>query len=169
MDTFFEQIISIKKSGKAIACLIGLWVLAALLCFGLTLFISYIGSFIILLIAGIIYGGIKLSGLINLEYEYIVTNGTMDVDRITNKSSRKRILTFELSGVTRLEKYHESILNNINKKDVVFACNPTDESYLIVAEKEGSKPSYLVFAPNDKMKSAIVKFVPKFISNSAFK
>ena len=39
----------------------------------------------------------------------------------------------------------------------------------IVAEKEGKTPYNLVMSPNDKIKSAIVKYVPKFISNSAFK
>ncbi len=170
MDTFFEQIISIKKNGKSIACLIGLWLAALLLCFILFLFSGYIGSFFILLIAGILYGTFKLSGLLNIEYEYIITNGTMDIDKITNKSKRKRILSFELSGVSRLEKYTPNCLNNINVKDVVFACDTTDSNaYLMVSEKQGGKTAYLVFSPNEKIKSAIIKFVPKFISNSAFK
>ena len=170
MDIFFEQIISIKKNGKTIAYLIGLWLAAFLLCFGLFLFSGYIGSFFILLIAGILYGAFKLSGLFNIEYEYIITNGTMDVDKITNKSKRKRMLSFELSGVSRLEKYTPNCLNSINEKEVVFACNTDDSNaYLMVAEKEGGKTSYLVFSPNEKIKTAIIKFVPKFISNSAFK
>lgn len=170
MDTFFEQIISIKKDGKTIARLVGLWLAAFLLCFGLFLFSGYIGSFFILLIAGILYGAFKLSGFLNIEYEYIITNGTIDIDKIINKSNRKRILSFELSGVSRLEKYTPNCLNNINAKEVVFACNATDSNaYLMVAEKEGAKASYLVFSPNEKIKTAIVKFVPKFISNSAFK
>ena len=170
MDTFFEQIISIKKNGKSVACLVAIWLLALLLCFVLFMFSGYIGSIFILLIAGILYGTFKLSGLLNIEYEYIITNGTMDVDKITNKSNRKRILSFELSGVTRLEKYTPNCLNSINAKDVVFACDSSDSNaYLMVAEKQNAKTSYLVFSPNEKIKSAIVKFVPKFISNSAFK
>lgn len=170
MDTFFEQIISIKKNGKTIACLIGLWLAAFLLCFGLFLFSGYIGSIFFLLVIGVFYGAFKLSTLLNVEYEYIITNGTMDVDKIVNKSNRKRMLSFELSGVSRLEKYTPNCLNNINTKEVVFACDTNDSNaYLMVAEKEGSKASYLVFSPNEKIKNAIIKFVPKFISNSAFK
>lgn len=170
MDTFFEQIISIKKNGKTMAGLLGLWFLAFVLCFIVFLFSGYIGSLFVLFIAGILYGAFKLSGFFNIEYEYIITNGAMDVDKIINKSNRKRLLSFELSGVTRLEKYTPNILNNINIKNVVFACDTNDSNaYLMVAEKEGGNASYLVFSPNDKIKSAIIKFVPKFISNSAFK
>ncbi len=167
MDTFFEQIISIRKTGKTIACFSAIWILALPLCI---LAFVFLGSFAVLIIAGILFGAYKLTSLLNVEYEYIITNGSMDVDKITNKSSRKRILSFDLSGVTRLEKYNPHILNSINLKDVVFACDQNDSNaYFMVAEKEGKKPNYLVFSPNDKIKSAIIKFAPKFISNSAFK
>lgn len=170
MDTFFEQIIGIKKNGKSIVGVLGIWFLALLLSLTVFLFSGYLGAFFVLIIAGIIYGAYKLSSLFNIEYEYIITNGSMDVDKIVNKSSRKRVLSFELPNVTRLEKYTPNILNNINAKEVVFACNQNDDNaYLMVAEKDGGKASYLVFSPNDKIKSAIIKFVPKFISNTAFK
>ena len=170
MDTFFEQIIKINKTGKSLAGVLGIWFLALVLSFAVFLFSGYLGAFFVLIIAGIIYGAFKLSSLFNIEYEYIITNGSMDVDKIVNKSSRKRVLSFELPNVTRLEKYNPNILNNINTKEVVFACNQNDDNaYLMVAEKDGGKASYLIFSPNDKIKSAIIKFVPKFISNTAFK
>ena len=86
MDTFFEQIISIRKTGKSIAAIVGVWLLAFILCFLLFLFSGYLGAFSFLLIAGALYGAFKLSCLFNIEYEYIVTNGTMDIDNIISKS-----------------------------------------------------------------------------------
>ncbi len=170
MDTFFEQIVSIKKNGKLIAALIGIWLAALLLCFLVFLYSGYIGSIFILLMAGILYGAFKLSGMLNIEYEYIVTNGTFDIDKIVNKSSRKRLSSFELSTVSRLEKYSPNMLGNIDKKRLVFACSETSENaYLLVYEREGKSAEYIVFAPNEKMQGAIVKFLPKFIANSAFK
>lgn len=169
MDTFFEQIIPIKKTGATIASIIGIWFAALILCV-VCFFISLYTALGLLLIAGTIYGAFKLSTLFNVEYEYIVTNGTMDIDKITNKSSRKRMLSFELPNVTRLEKYNASALNNVNAKSVVFACNATDpNAYFMVAEKEGKGASYLVFSPDERIKEACIKFIPKFIVNSAFK
>lgn len=168
MDTFFEQIIYIKKKGSAIAGIVGIWVLAFILTYLLFIY-PILGGISFLLICGILYGAFKLSCRFNVEYEYIITNGTFDVDKIVNRSSRKRMLSFELSTVSRLEKYNPNLIANIDKNKLVFACNETDEAYLLVAEKEGKGSSYLVFAPDERLKGAIVKFVPKFISNSAFK
>lgn len=170
MDTFFEQIIAVKKTGKEIAALIGIWLAAVLLCFLLFMFSGYLGVFFVLLAAGVIYGAFKLSCLLNVEYEYIVTNGTMDIDKITNKSSRKRVLSLELQTVSRIERYKPALLNSANSKDVIIACNADDAgAYLMVASAEGKGAKYLVFAPDERLRGAIVKFVPVFVANSAFK
>ncbi len=169
MDTFFEQIISIKKTGKTVAALIGIWLAAFVVCF-LLFFTGFFDMLTFLLIAGVLYGAFKLSGLLNIEYEYIVTNGIMDIDKITNKSSRKRVLSFELQTVSRIEKYNPSLLNSVNSKDVLIACNQDDkDAYLMVSSTEGKGTNYLVFAPDERLRSAVVKFVPMFVANSAFK
>ena len=169
MDTFFEQIISIKKTGKTVAALIGIWLAAFVVCF-LLFFTGFFGMLTFLLIAGVLYGAFKLSCLLNIEYEYIVTNGIMDIDKITNKSSRKRVLSFELQTVSRIEKYNPSLLNSVNSKDVLIACNQDDkDAYLMVSSTEGKGTNYLVFAPDERLRSAVVKFVPMFVANSAFK
>lgn len=170
MDTFFEQITAVKKSSKDIAAITGIWLLAFIICFLLVLFMGYLGSFSFLLIAGALYGAFKLSCRFNVEYEYIVTNGTMDIDKIINKSSRKRVLSFELATVSRLEKFNQGLLSSVNSKEIVTACNLNDpEAYLMVSSTEGKGTSYLIFAPDERVRGAIVKFVPKFIANSAFK
>lgn len=167
MDVFFEQLVPIKRDGKAIIIFILAWVIALLLC-GLAFL--FLGTLFIAAVAGIIFGTVKFTGLLNIEYEYILTNGVMDIDRITNKSSRKRLMSFEVSHVTRLEKYNPAFLESIDKKQLVFACpGKSQDAYFMVCEKEGKKAEYLVFTPNEKMKKAMVKFLPKFISNSAFK
>lgn len=170
MDTFFEQITAVKKSGKDIAAITGIWLLAFIICFLLVLFMGYLGSFSFLLIAGALFGAFKLSCRFNVEYEYIVTNGTMDIDKIINKSSRKRVLSFELVTVSRLEKFNQGLLSSVNSKEIVTACNLNDpDAYLMVSSTEGKGTSYLIFAPDERVRGAIVKFVPKFIANSAFK
>ena len=170
MDTFFEQITAVKKSGKDIAAITGIWLLAFIICFLLVLFMGYLGSFSFLLIAGALFGAFKLSCRFNVEYEYIVTNGTMDIDKIINKSSRKRVLSFELATVSRLEKFNQGLLSSVNSNEIVTACNLNDpEAYLMVSSTEGKGTSYLIFAPDERVRGAIVKFVPKFIANSAFK
>ena len=170
MDTFFEQITAVKKNGKALAAIIGIWLAAFLVCFVLIMFMGVLGTFSLLLAAGVLFGAYKLSVRFNVEYEYIVTNGTMDIDKIINKSSRKRILSFELATVSRIEKFNPAQISSVNAKELFITCNADDPAaYLMVSSTEGKGTSYLVFAPDERVRSAIVKFVPKFISNSAFK
>ena len=169
MDTFFEQIVSIKKSGKIIAIFLSVWIFAVAVCL-LLILSGIVGPITPILVIAIGYGAWWLTAKLNIEYEYIVTNGTMDVDKIINKASRQRVSSFELGKVERVEKYNEHLLQNVKKENVVFACNKNDpNAYLIVASKEDTKVNYIVFTPSEKLQNAIKKSLPKFISNSAFK
>ena len=47
------------------------------------------------------------------EYEYLYFNGDVDFDRVTAKSSRKRILSIKAADVTRFGAYRESIKSNV--------------------------------------------------------
>lgn len=169
MDTFFEQIVSIRKNALTRLAIIGLWVLAALLTVFL-LMVNLLGALTVFAVIGIVYGAYTLTGMTNIEYEYIITNGTMDIDKIINKSSRKRIASFELSQVSRLEKFSSEKIVNIDKKYLVVACNQNDpQAYYMICEREGKGALHVVFAPEERIKGAVLKFVPKFIANNAFK
>lgn len=169
MDTFFEQIVSIKKSPAKIAGIMGLWFLAFLI-IALLFLTGILGSLFPIALFGIGYGVYKLTVRFNVEYEYIITNGILDVDKIINKSSRKRYLSLNLSTTSRIEKFNPAQLLNVNKKNITIACNTSDpNAYLLVIDKEVGGADYLVMAPNEKLQGAIVKCVPKFVSNSAFK
>lgn len=167
MDTFFEQIVPIKKTSAQLIAAIGIWALAILI---IAILPSILGSLFPIAVVGIGYGAFKLTVMFNVEYEYIVTNGVLDIDKIINKSSRKRYLSLNLSKTSRIEKYNSALLTNVNKKNITIACNTTDpNAYLLVIDKENGGADYLIMSPNDKMKGIIAKSVPKFISNSAFK
>lgn len=167
MDTFFEQIVKIKANGKYFLSIAAIWILALALC---VLVFPLLGTFSVIACFGIIYLAYRLSSQLNIEYEYIITNGVLDIDKIINKSSRKRELSLSLDKTTRIEKFNFNLISNVDKQKKVIACNEKDpDAYLLVCERDGKGTYYLVFAPDEKMKSAIVKFVPKFIANSAFK
>lgn len=169
MDTFCEQIIAVRKTPLQYLAIIGYWLLALLLSGIAFLFIYYLGMIAPVLSFGFFYGAWKLSTLFNVEYEYIITNGTFDIDKITNRFSRKRVKTFELSTVSRIEKYTPAVLNSVNSKNVFFTCDKTSpDAYVIVAQKEGDEANYIVFAPNQKIRNGVIKFLPKYIANKAF-
>lgn len=168
MDTFCEQLIPVRKDTKTKITYLGIWILAIIISLTLILFMV-LGGLSLLVAFAVIFGAYWLTSKLNVEFEYIITNGSMDIDKITNKSSRKRALTFDLKNVTRLEKYNPAAIHGINTKKIVFACNTDMEGvYFMAASRDTKDTAYLVFAPEDKIKSAINKFAPKFITNGVF-
>jgi hypothetical protein len=170
MDTFCEQIVSIKKSNAMVVLYLALWILAILICVAAFLFLIALNPIVPLFISvAVLFGTYKLLTMFNVEYEYIITNGTLDIDKIINKSKRIRLTSVELGTVSQLEKYNPRKVYG-DAKEVPFACNKTSpNAYFICAQTLSGKTRKFVFAPNEKLKEAMIKFMPKFISNSAFK
>ncbi len=167
MDAFFEQLVSIKKTAKTWMLYIAISIVAITL---IAISILILNSLAFIATVGIIYGAYKLYSMLSVEYEYILTNGTVDIDKIIAKSSRKRMLSFELSDVARLEKYSANAKPVGEFKSTIFACNESDQNaYFMVIDKEMGGKHLLVFSPNERMREGMVKFLPKFIANSAFK
>ena len=78
--------------------------------------------------------------------------------------------SFDLANVDRLEKYNPNARPVGNFTKTIIACNEFDgDAYLMVITVEGKGSTLVVFSPNEHIRGAAVKFLPKFIANSAFK
>ena len=163
MDTFVEQLITIKKNFKTYLAYAAITVVT-LLIMAVSLWIF--GNLAIVVVFLVGYGAFKLYSLLNIEYEYIITNSTMDIDKIIAKSSRKRMVSFDLTSVQRIEKYDGALPSNICK-DCFFACNQTDQNaYILYYKQEGKPQKAFVFAPNEKMVAGMKSFLPRHISDN---
>ena len=77
----------IKNPSKSLFGKIMIWVLAVLIGFaGFYFALQMKFPFLILISAAIIYSAYKVNSMLNIEFEYIATNGSVDVDKIINKS-----------------------------------------------------------------------------------
>ena len=163
MDVFFEQLITIKKDIKTYLAYIGIAISAILL---MTVSLMLSRGLAVIVVFLVFWGAYKLYSMFNIEYEYIITNSTMDIDKIIAKSSRKRILNFDLTEVERIEKYHAQLPQDI-LNDALFACNKDDENaYLLIIHPEGKAKQSIVIAPNERMRDAMKKFLPKYIADN---
>ncbi len=163
MDTFVEQIVAIKKTGKTWTAYICIALLAIILMTAVTLFL---GSLFIVFDALILFGAYKLYSMLSVEYEYIITNSTMDIDKIIAKSSRKRIVSFDLTAVQRIEKYSGKLPANMTN-GCFFACNEKDENtYILFYKEEGKPEKAFVFAPNERTREAMKGFLPRHLGEN---
>ncbi len=165
MDIFVEQLVNIRKSALVIAEMILLICAAVILCVLLFLW-SFNYPVLIFLIVGTIYGAGYLMRFFNIEYEYILTNGTLDFDKIVAKSSRKRVISVECKNIIRAEHINGS-LPEADEKFVFADLKSENLSYILV--QNGAKRRLVVFEPNNKLIEGIKACAPANISREFFK
>ena len=163
MDVFFEQLVTIKKTVKTYLAYI-LIALAAIIIMAAALWLF--GNLAVIVVFLVLYGAYKLYSMLSLEYEYIITNSTMDIDKIVAKSSRKRILSFELTAGERIEKYTKELPEDV-VKNAFFACNGNEvNAIVLVIHPEGKGKQSVVVAPDERMLDTMKKFLPKYVAEN---
>ena len=162
MDTFFEQIIKIKLTGKVKALITAIIVFDALLvCVLLYLSLFLAPTIMLLVVAGAIYGGYKLITLLTIEYEYIYTNGDLDVDKIVAKSNRKRMVSIKCSEVEKYGEYKGQPAPGSVKSTYIF-CNPDSEGQVYLIAKDRNLGNVMiVMAPNGRIRAELEKAIPR--------
>lgn len=97
MDVFLEYMIKRKKGPKEIVADVLIILAAAAFIVvvlpNLAVLVPFLQSFVLLLAAGAVYAAYRLIASHNVEYEYIITNGEMDIDKIIAKRQRRRVLS----------------------------------------------------------------------------
>lgn len=165
MDIFLEYIVSRKKGTKEILKIFGIILAMIVVLYGCTfLFITPFASLSFVLMAAVVYGAYYLITSQNVEYEYIVTNGELDVDRIVHRRNRKRLFTVHsrtfdiVAPVGSPEHRGEENAAFTRVIDASSGCG--DNAYYAVFSKDGQKIK-LIFEPTEKMLEAFKTFVPR--------
>ena len=173
MDTYCEYIVKKKNGGKEMA-LRALIVVGALVLFLIFMFLgTVVGAFSMittLLAFGSLYGGYLLITSMNIEYEYIVTNGEMDVDKIIAKRKRKRMLTVNARSFEKFGPFKDAEHANESYSNRVYACTSPDDPgcYYAVLTHQTMGRILLVFTPNDNVLENLKSYIPRQAGGHAF-
>lgn len=165
-DLFFEQLVKIKPKPATVIVKILMYVVALMLVFFMVSFAlknPFFLSFVVVLTFLVVLGLSKALKLLNIEYEYIITNGEMDVDRIIGKEKRKRMITFDLRRVEEAGVYNSEAAKRLGTQsfaDKLMACDSREVNrlYLVTRQKKGL--CLVVIAPNEKMAGALERVIP---------
>lgn len=171
MDTYVEQIVPVRKTPGEKWVQIGLWAAAVLLiltCFAcFVLHLLGVMSILFLAVAVAIgYGAYYLSGQMNLEYEYIFTNGDLDIDKIFSKRTRRRVGSVDCRKIERMGKYDPEAHRNETYNEKIVAANINENTWFAVA-REDNETTLLIFSPSEKLLAAMKVFVPRMVMNHA--
>ena len=169
MDVFVEQIVKKKYDAKDYLIFVAI-VLAALVLILACLFIQVLASFSLLIGIGILVGAYYLIVSRNVEFEYSVTNGDITVDKIMNRSKRKRVISFDAHNTEEMGKYDAEKHQGKSYDQRLFTGDSLEnkESWYMTLHSSKTGYTLLVFTPNEKVLTAIKPFLSHQVMHDAF-
>lgn len=163
MDTFIEQIIQKRKGGKEYAIIFGVIVLGLLLIVACWLFLPMLTIFVL---AGVGFGGWYLITEQSKEFEYSVTNGSIDVDMIIARRRRKRVVSVSGSKLEALLPYDPSHPVNAAAYQRVVMAAPSDREeglwYFTYHSKKNGH-TMVIFQPEQRVLQALYSGLNKLV------
>ncbi len=165
MDTFVEQLVKKKKSTGQILAIIGIVLAAVLLLAVSIVFISIVGAFAAFIIAGVFYGAWYLLTAQNIEYEYCVTNGDIDIDRIVAQRKRRRIVSVSGKKIESAGRYvPEKWAGRPMDRTVIAAPSDREDNlYYFTYHSKKRGHTLVVFQPDDRVKDSFYEGLPKLV------
>ena len=179
MDFYIEELVKKNKEAKD-------YILTALMVFGgiifsIVLFFALllitpsfgafsqiVGSLGLLLIAGIWYLVYLLNGSRSVEYEYIVINSSLDIDKITAKKRRKKMLEIDIKDASIMacidDELNNAVYKNLNGTKIrdYSAKSKNLNTYFIEYSSDGGR-EIVLFQPTSKMVDALWQFNPRAV------
>jgi len=150
-DVYKEQMVKQAPTVKDRLLQCGSLFLAAVILYLAMMFAS---QFFVFALAAVGFGVYYLFGFLSREYEYILTNGDLDVDCIYGKSRRKRIFSGELKSFDMMahvdDMGYESVFKNAVVRKDCSDGKPSANTYKFSAPYKG-KQTFILFTPNDEM------------------
>ncbi|MCL2217362.1 MAG: DUF6106 family protein [Defluviitaleaceae bacterium] len=154
-DVFKEQIVKRKATVKDAAIRVCLIVIVILIFFISSMILQ---SLSIIITAAALFGAIFIMSYLNVEYEYVFTNGELDIDTIYNKSRRKRLLTAKVNDFEIMahidDKNHAAAFGTVQETRDYSSGVPGPDTYMCLLSYKGKKTK-LIIEPNEKMLKAI--------------
>ncbi len=167
-DTFIEYLITKRKDGRDYAVIILLTLAAAALSAGiltLTFVMMFSGndrglgsSVGFVLIALVWYAWYLLKSMRNVEYEYILTNSAMDIDKVMSKKGRKHLVEWDFKNIDICARIddpnHRSEYENSSSRDKIYDLTG-DRSrgyvYFVDYTDENNVKTRVLFQPTSKI------------------
>ncbi|NLZ55169.1 MAG: hypothetical protein GX900_00675 [Clostridiaceae bacterium] len=166
-DVFLEKIVKQKKKKIDYLIIIGS-ILGVFVLIGLVLLIGMLFPILAFLvplgIAAVLYGAWRLMTMTNREYEYIVTNGALDIDLIINRQRRKRVLRIVPEDIELMTKAGEAemmpYVNNERYKKLDATSGLEDADLWQLACLNRNQPTLVTFEPDSRMLEGLRRHSP---------
>ena len=171
-DIYVEQLVRRRRTAKDVILRVLVVVLAVILSVVILLVAPRLAPFSMifyLLFALVVYAAYMLFVSFKVEFEYILTNGDVDVDKIVAQRRRKRLLSFSCKNVQEMGVYDEDKLRNTKFDSSYYVQDAGEgEVWYVVYSNPGKGRVLLVFTGYDRVLDAMKPFLPRDLVRSVF-
>lgn len=159
MDVFIEKIVKRKKTNIDYVFVGSVIIAAIMLSF---ILLPFLQRFTIVLFPILIFVVYYLAKSRNIEFEYSITNGELDIDKIIDQKKRKRVFSadcrnFDVVAKVGSEQYSEDVKSIKNVFNAASSLN-SEDLYFIQLNYRGVK-TVIYFEPNEKMIDAFKIYI----------
>ena len=149
---------TLKKLGLAVA--------SVFICAALFVVSGHVGIFKPFAILGgiaVLYFGWYFMNNLNVEFEVIVTNGGMDVDKIIARRDRKRLVSVNCANFEEFGKYDPETSKTQSCNTVIKACDSekSDNVYYGIFRHPSKGRTMVVFNANEKVLNSMKPYVQR--------
>lgn len=167
MDVFMEKIVERKQTPKDVLIKLGI-IIAVPIVYILLMNIPVLNQFLsglwLFVLVALIYAAYQLIRSRSIEYEYIVTNGDLDIDKIVARRNRKRIFSVSSKDLEILARFrgthYERSMDEIKNRIEAVSTMDADDIYFLVTNYKGER-TIVFFQPTEKMIDSLRRFNPR--------
>lgn len=154
-DVFKEQIVKKKPTTMDMMKRVGLVAAVIVIFLVASVFIGQF-AFVLTVVAG--FCAYLVINMLNVEYEYIFTNGELDIDIIYNRTRRKRLFSGSVSDFEIMahldDKDHAGEFASANETKNYASGTVTEQTYAFLTVYKGKRLKVII-EPNEMMLKAI--------------
>lgn len=167
MDTFIEKIVAKKRNATDSLITAGI-IFGSIILIFIMMNIQILAQLGIglFLAVGIIYLAYRFITSRNVEFEYVVTNGDLDIDKIVSRRKRKRIFSASCKDfdiVARVSSSGFALAAQNTKTRIDASSTPTSpDAFYITLNYKGER-TIVIFEPDERMLNNFKTFIPRKI------
>lgn len=172
MDVFLEYLLEKKSTPidmlKKLGVVLAAFVLMIVVINILSMFGAFVVSYMPLFLAGIVYAAYVVMRNFNIEYEYIFTNGDLDIDIIKSRKVRKRLTNLNTKQIEIMARKENDVYKRdfeseaiAKKYDAVY--DPSKGGIFCIIYNVDGVRTLLTFQPPEKLAEAMKKMNPRAV------
>ncbi|MBE7035079.1 MAG: hypothetical protein E7402_03015 [Ruminococcaceae bacterium] len=173
MDVFLEYLFEKKTTAQDVVKKMLLVLAAVLVCMVVIVVFSMLGqffmSYVLLAIAAVVYGLVVLLRNFSLEYEYVFTNGDLDVDIVKGRKTRTRLTSLHcrqiqlMAPITDADMKRQAESDSISRRYNAVYDESQGGVYHVIYIRDGER-LLLTWQPPRALLAAMKKTNPRVIT-----